>query len=258
MTLKEIALAALAEDASPSSGEWLALVETEDAAPPIPLFVTSDIHSTGMKSLDPKGASMIVIAGDLMGGGMDSDDAGYRYLEEEFFPWCRDHADKPIIITAGNHDKFLFRQWAKGNKIDWPKNVHYLVDRSETIDGLKFYGTPWCLKDRPGRFEGTEEKLKDYFSKIPKGVDVLIAHCPPYIPGEKVDANEDDLHEGSKELTEAILAKKPRFCVCGHVHSGSRAPVTLGDTKVVNVARVERDRHEAAHNPRILHIPLAK
>lgn len=249
---------AWAEDAAPGSGEWLALVETEDAAPPIPLFVTSDIHSTGMKSLDPKGASMIVIAGDLMGGGMDSDDAGYRYLEEEFFPWCREHADKPIIITAGNHDKFLFRQWAKGKKIDWPKNVHYLVDRSETIDGLKFYGTPWCLKDRPGRFEGTEEKLKDYFSKIPKGVDVLIAHCPPYIPGEKVDANEDDLHEGSKELTEAILAKKPRFCVCGHVHSGSRAPVTLGDTKVVNVARVERDRHEAAHKPRILHIPLAK
>ncbi len=249
---------AWAEDAAPSSGEWLALVETEDAAPPKPLFVTSDIHSTGMKSLDPKGASMIVIAGDLMGGGMDSDDAGYQYLEEEFFPWCRDHADKPIIITAGNHDKFLFRQWAKGKKIDWPKNVHYLVDRSETIDGLKFYGTPWCLKDRPGRFEGTEEKLKDYFSKIPKGVDVLIAHCPPYIPGEKVDANEDDLHEGSKELTEAILAKKPRFCVCGHVHSGSRAPVTLGDTKVVNVARVERDRHEAAHKPRILHIPTAK
>ena len=239
------------------TNEWLVIVPTEDSAPAKSVFLTSDIHSTGMESLDPKDASVIVIAGDLMGAGTDSDDAGRDYLEKEFFPWCRDHADKPIVITAGNHDKFLFRQWAKGKKLDWPENVHYLVDKAETIDGLKFYGTPWCLKDRPGRFEGTEEKLKDYFSKIPKGVDVLIAHCPPYIPGEKVDANEDGLHEGSKELTEAILAKKPRFCVCGHVHSGSRAPAELGDTTVINVARVESDRQEAAHDPKILQVPQA-
>ena len=232
--------------------EMILPVTVEDAAADAKMFLTSDLHTTDIDTLDPKDAEIVVIAGDIMGGGMDSDDAGREYLEKHFFPWCRDHADRDIVITAGNHDKFLFRQWAKGKKLDWPKNVHYLVDKGETIGGLKFYGTPWCLKDRPGRFEGTEEKLKDYFSKIPKNLDVLIAHNPPYIPGEKVDANGDGLHEGSKELTEAILAKKPRLCVCGHVHAGSRKPVTLGETKVMNVARVESDRSKEAFKPQTI------
>ena len=133
-----------------------------------------------------------------------------------------------------------------------------LVDKGETIGGLKFYGTPWCLKNRPGRFEGTEETLKEYFSNIPKNLDVLISHSPPYIPGEKIDDRGDGLHEGSKELTEAILDKKPRLVVCGHVHSGSRKPAELGDSKVMNVSRVDHDRSEEAHRPHIIHFHAKK
>lgn len=233
-------------------------VTVEDASDSVDMLLTSDLHTTDLDTLDPKDARIVVIAGDIMGGGMDSDDAGREYLEKKFFPWCRDHADKDIVVTAGNHDKFLFRQWVKGRKLNWPENVHYLVDKGETIGGLKFYGTPWCLKNRPGRFEGTEETLKEYFAKMPKNLDVLISHSPPYIPGEKIDDRGDGLHEGSKELTEAILDKKPRLVVCGHVHSGSRKPAVLGDSKVMNVSRVDHDRSEEAHRPHIIHFHAKK
>ena len=238
--------------------EMILPVTVEDASDSVDMLLTSDLHTTDLDTLDPKDARIVVIAGDIMGGGMDSDDAGREYLEKKFFPWCREHADKDIVVTAGNHDKFLFRQWVKGRKLNWPENVHYLVDKGETIGGLKFYGTPWCLKNRPGRFEGTEETLKEYFAKMPKNLDVLISHSPPYIPGEKIDDRGDGLHEGSKELTEAILDKKPRLVVCGHVHSGSRKPAELGDSKVMNVSRVDHDRSEEAHRPHIIHFHAKK
>lgn len=228
------------------------LAVAEDAAARLGLVALSDIHSSGVDAIELGDAPLVVIAGDLMGAGADSDAAGRSYLEEVFFPWCRAHSNQDFILTAGNHDKFLYRMWSRGERLPWPKNVHYLIDSGATVCGVQFWGTPWCLKNRPGRFEGEEADLARAFAKIPSGVDVLVSHCPPYIPGERSDANEDGLHEGSKELTEAILAKRPRLCICGHVHSGSRRPVKLGDTVVVNVALVEEDRHRAKHHPRRL------
>lgn len=226
----------------------------ESAAVTTCLF-TSDLHTSGVGNIRvPQTVDVVVMAGDVMGAGVDSDEAGRRYLEQEFFPWCRAHSDVEIVVVPGNHDKFLYRMWSRGRRIGWPRNVHYLVDRQETVRGVRFYGTPWCLKDRPGRFEGTEETNRDRFAKIPYGVDVLVSHCPPYVPGEGVDCNEDGVHEGSKELTEAILKKHPRYCICGHVHSGSRRTVWIGRTEVKNVARVKEDRGTAEVSPTIIGI----
>lgn len=240
MNLKKIAAGALAEIA-------------EDEKVTKKILLTSDIHSSGFKDIDPSDSDLVIIAGDLMGAGTDSDDAGEAFLEKVFFPWCEAHSSVPIVITPGNHDKYLFRRWADKRPIDWPKNVHYLIDRPCTIDGLKMYGTPWCLKARPGRFEGTDEELAERFSRIPAGLDILISHTPPYVPGSEIDKPDHKItHEGSKELTEELLKKKPRLCICGHVHGGSHEPVKLGDTKILNVARVHKDRGEAAFEPVVM------
>lgn len=225
----------------------------EDKAVSANILVTSDIHTSGIKSINTKGASIIILAGDIMGGGMDSDEAGYRYLENEFFPWCRENGDKQIIITAGNHDKFLFRMWVMKKNLHWPSNCSYLIDKGRTIDGIKMYGTPWCLKNRPGRFEADEAKLAEIFKNIPDNLDILITHQPPYIPGEKVDYSEwSGTHEGSKELTEVLLKKKPKVVICGHVHGGDREPIDYEGMKIMNVARVKEDRSKEAYKPTII------
>lgn len=216
------------------------------------LLLTSDIHTSGIGDVDTTGASVIIIAGDIMGAGMDSDDAGYEYLEREFFPWCAANADKAIVITAGNHDKFLYRLYKREEKVNWPKNVRYLCDKMTTLRGMKIYGTPWCENDRDGRFECSNAELFEKFRRVPDNLDILISHTPPYIPGCDIDVKDSGVHEGSRALTETILEKKPRLVVCGHVHSASREPVKFHGTTIMNVARVNHDRSEEAFKPQIL------
>lgn len=228
------------------------LAITMDERRRVNLLLTSDIHTSGIGDIDTAGASVIIIAGDIMGGGMDSDTAGYEYLEKEFFPWCGKNADKDIIITAGNHDKFLYRLYKREEKVAWPKNVRYLCDKMTTLRGMKIYGTPWCENDRSGRFECSNAELFEKFSRVPQNLDILIAHTPPYIPGCAIDMNDNGVHEGSKALTETIIEKKPRLVICGHVHSGSREPLKFHGATVMNVARVNQDRSSEAFKPRIV------
>ena len=215
------------------------------------LMVTSDIHTSGIGDVDTTGASVIVIAGDIMGGGMESDAAGYGYLENEFFPWCAKNSDKDIVITAGNHDKFLYRLYKRDEKVAWPRNVKYLCDNMVTLRGMRIYGTPWCENDRSGRFECSNAEQFEKFGKIPHDLDILIAHTPPYIPGVNLDVY-DGVHYGSRALTEAIIEKRPRLVICGHVHSGSREPVKFYGATIMNVARVRKDRSEEAFKPQVL------
>ena len=234
---------------------YLAMCKDEKSS--VRLFLTSDLHSTTLSDLDPKDADIVVVSGDFMGGGMHSDEAGAAFLIDRFFPWCRKYSDKDIVLTAGNHDKFLYRMWEDRAKIKWPDNVHYLIDQKKTIRGLKFYGTPWCTNDREGRFELDGKTLEYVFDKIPSGLDVLISHTPPKINGSDIDYSDwAGIHEGSKELTAAIKRAKPRIVVCGHVHSGSHKPVKIGSTKVMNVARVKDKRDEAAFDPVVVDISI--
>lgn len=227
--------------------------EVQDGDIAVNILLTSDIHTTDVKTIDASGATMVVLAGDIMGAGMDSDDAGERFVREELVPWFVANKNREIIVTAGNHDKYLFRLWKAGKKPDFPKNVHYLIDEKETVNGITFYGIPWCLKERDGRFETDEEGMKERLKTLPLGVDVLIAHQPPYIAGETIDFNEH-VHEGSKELTEEIILKRPRYVICGHVHSGSKDAIKFNDgrTTIINVARVNHDRSVESCKPRIL------
>jgi Icc-related predicted phosphoesterase len=79
---------------------------------------------------------------------------------------------------------------------------------------------------------------------IPEGVDVLLAHSPPLIGGYRIDVSCDDIvegcqyeeHYGSPQLTPYIYKKRPKFLVCGHIHSGTHTPIRVGNTIVVNVS----------------------
>lgn len=215
------------------------------------LLLTSDIHTSGLADIDTAGVDIIVLAGDVMGGGYRSDKAGQRFLDDYLMAFFRKNSDKKIVLTAGNHDKYLYRLWERDRIPEFPRHVHFLLDSGCTIDGIRFWGTPWCPKDREGRFETTGRDLAEKFSKIPSGLDFLVSHCPPLVVGEKVDVFKGG-HDGSAELTEVILKKKPKFVICGHVHSGSRVPVEVGESKVINVARVDDDRSEESCKPRVL------
>lgn len=172
----------------------------------------------------------------------------------EFNDWANKIPCKNVIFIAGNHDFFLERISDKGlvtpkdvMKTLFPGNLYsktkliYLCDNSVTIDGVKFYGTPW-IADLPNwAFFKNEEDLTDAYDKIPKKVDVLLTHMPSILgdTGFVMQPGFNMYRQfGSEYLAKVILERDIKYALCGHVHSGSHTPYEIkeGGCKVVNVS----------------------
>lgn len=214
------------------------------------IYATSDVHMTGIEGIRDKECGTIVLAGDFMEKAKKQEhfkDAE-RWWDEKFLPWCEEHKDQSIVIIGGNCDKWLYYN---RDKVEWPKNVHYLDDTETEVNGMRVYGTSWCPHNMNGAWEVDDEQLEEEFSKIPEGLDILVTHVPPKGEGLELDHDtEFDSHFGSEALTKAILEKKPKIVLCGHIHSGSHKPVKIGDSLVMNVSRIDDDRHEQSFHGR--------
>lgn len=222
------------------------------------IMATSDLHGK-LDGLDPKGADVVVIAGDvapLWGRGPWHVDDQKKWINGRFREWTSSYPDIKFVVIPGNHDFFPIAHFIFDNHgIDWDfnfsPNVHYLSDGGTEIAGVKFYGTPWVpIISYSWAFEGEHDKLVKWFSKIPSGIDVLVTHSPPRIPGSDVDRSlqTDSDHFGSSELTDAILEKRPRLVFCGHIHTGTHDGVGLGSSRIFNVSRLNED-YEIAYEP---------
>jgi Icc-related predicted phosphoesterase len=86
--------------------------------------------------------------------------------------------------------------------------------------------------------------LAEAFDEIPKGLDVLITHTPPFGKGDRAPQVPEPLtgqlndyrHIGSRELLRAIHRVKPRLVVYGHVHADGGWRMRLNETAYANVS----------------------
>ena len=214
------------------------------------IYATSDIHQSGLEDITDTDCGTIVLAGDFMEKAKhhaDFKQAG-KWWDEHFIPWCESHKDQQIVIIGGNCDKWLYEN---RDKVEWPKNVHYLDDSLSEVNGMKVYGTSWCPHNMNGAWEVDDDRLEEEFSKIPEGLDILVTHVPPKGDGLSIDRDDKNGGNfGSEALTRAILEKKPKIVLCGHIHRGDHKPVKIGDSIVMNVSRVDDDRYEQAFHGR--------
>ena len=222
------------------------------------IMAVSDLHGN-LEGLDPKGADVVVIAGDISPlkkrGPWHINDQK-KWINKKFKAWTASYPDVRFVIVPGNHDYFaiaqtLFPDVENDWSYEFSPNVSFLIDSGVEINGVKFYGSPWVpIISHTWAFEAEHDELKDWFSKIPAGLDVLVTHSPPRIPDCDVDCSlqTDSTHFGSHELAEAIAEKQPRFVFCGHIHSGQHGGIDLGSSKIYNVARVD-EKYEIAYEP---------
>lgn len=169
------------------------------------LILISDTHGqhSQLGKLPP--GDVLIHCGDVCGR---SDEASVK----DFATWFENQPHKHKIVIAGNHDKHMSARWFS--------NSIYLQDEAITIDGVKFYGSPWTptffdwfwMKD-PG------EDIAERWAQIPDDTDVLITHGPAANTGNlsRTDSGTD---AGCEDLQESILRIKPILHCFGHIHEG--------------------------------------
>lgn len=177
-----------------------------------------------------EGGDLLIIAGDLT-----ATDTQTEYLN--FVQWMLEQDYTRIIYIAGNHDNYiklinpLNHTWYfedNGKKID------FLHDSITEFEGLKIWGSPWTKT-----FKGmnphckafaldTEEQLEEKWKMIPRDIDILVTHSPPYgildrvtrdtfIEGHQCDKIE---RCGSTTLlrTNMVKINTLKLHVFGHIH----------------------------------------
>ena len=175
--------------------------------------------------------------------------------------WLSHMPHAHVIYVAGNHDWMFdpaapssFRTWRLERRrtrdsliADFPR-VTYLQDAETIIDGVKFYGSPWQPYFLGWAFNfprDAGDEARETWSRIPRDVDVLITHGPPY--GVLDGTPDRDEHFGDAELGARIRdLDKLRLHVFGHIHEGSgrldRDPVTFLNVSICTIKYAPTNR----------------
>ncbi len=165
-------------------------------------------------------ADVLVHSGDFTHSGTEKEVL-------DFINWfiALDYPNK--IFLAGNHDLCL---WDAETIEDLPTNVHFLQDRSITIDGVKFFGLGY----------NHSEELID------PATDVLLTHEPPI---EILDFSSG-VHWGNLPLRNFVERVKPRLHLFGHAHESYGT--TERDDILFSNASLLDDSNRLVNPPRII------
>ena len=182
----------------------------------------SDTHGLHHRIKDMPAADVIVHSGDISNNGS----------EEEVLDFLNWYIELPYpykIFVAGNHDICL---WDAEGIEDLPDNVHFLQDKSVTIDGVKFFGLAY---DHP-----------DYL--IPEDADVVVTHEPPVM----ILDESAGIHWGNAPIRNRILEIKPRYHLFGHAHE--RYGTHKQDGIVFSNAALLNDVLQMTRKPRLFNL----
>jgi predicted phosphohydrolase len=150
---------------------------------------------------------VLVHAGDLCRGGD-------REELESAAAWLASLPHRHKIVVAGNHDWGFATDPAMARAVFSP--FHYLQDSEVTIEGIRFYGSPWQPEFNDWAFNLPRgEPLAAVWRNIPHGLDVLITHGPPEGFGDRFTLEG---RSGCADLLARVREVKPRLHMFGHIH----------------------------------------
>jgi Icc-related predicted phosphoesterase len=220
------------------------------------LVCTSDTHGQLERVRLPEG-DILVLAGDVLKNfymGAPRKDASRQlraledllaFLDKTKFKW--------VVLIAGNHDwAFQYEPDKARALVAQHTKVVYLEDSGATIDGIRFYGSPWQPAFCGWAFNlprnGAE--LAKVWAKVPEDVDVLVTHGPPF---RVLDSSPGVCREqGDAILLERVCAVKPRHHVFGHIHGGYGRK-RVGETEFLNVAMCD-EGYEPVQPPQVIEL----
>lgn len=187
----------------------------------IKVCAISDPHAN--TTLLTEEADILTVSGDLTMNGSITQ-------LRDFKSWLAIQPQKHKVVIAGNHDFCFQTNKATARAVIEDANTHYLEDSEITLEGVRIYGSPWQPWFHDWAFNlkrGPDIAAK--WAHIPSGLDVLLTHGPPFGYGDQV-ANGDRV--GCQDLLAALLVKKPKWTLFGHIHEDRGHWLLNGDQDV--------------------------
>lgn len=186
------------------------------------IVAMADTHGYHQKLRVPEG-DVLIHAGDLTQRGTLPQLA-------QVADWLRSLPHRHKLVIAGNHDFAFERTPVEARALF--HGLTYLQDELVTLEGLRFWGTPWQPWFHSWAFNlHRGPSIEAKWQLIPAGIDVLITHGPPRGFGDKVYNGE---RVGCEDLTRHLDRIKPRENLFGHIHE-DRGEWQVGATRCRNV-----------------------
>lgn len=179
----------------------------------------SDTHMAHQKLQVPK-ADIVIHSGDAT----NSRDSHENIAEfTAFLEWFSSLQINHKIFIAGNHDVVTQRLRY------WPERISelgitYLENNSTEIDGIKMWGSPYTPSFGNGwAWNIPRNRSSLLWSNIPDDTDIVITHGPPAgILDITFDRDGRLRNCGDASLASAVLEKKVKAHLFGHVHNSGR------------------------------------
>lgn len=212
----------------------------------------SDTHGKhNQLDLSKYPADVLIHAGDWTGGR----DLGLSETKD-FLAWLDIQPYKHKIFIAGNHEVQVEASTSYFDELmlNYP-NLTYLQDSEVTIDGVKFYGSPYSNEFGNWAFMENELELEKIWAKIPDDTQVLITHGPAYECNDRVNNTYSrDPHVGSKALKyrKMSLQDNLKVHISGHIHEAYAINSSHGCTNIC--ASILNENYRLVNNPIVIDV----
>lgn len=212
----------------------------------------SDTHGHHRDLTVPPG-DVLVFAGDFT--ARDSYSEIY-----DFTKWWHEQPHEHKIFVAGNHDKICQEKSRRMFASEF--RITVLEDSEITIDGIRFYGTPWQPVFKNWAFNLEPKELERKYNLIPQGINVLITHTPSFGYFDRIRDGDEIRNIGSPELLVAWERVLPDVHIFGHCHEDrGRGMVMQGDNPdlpwLYNVTICD-ENYNRAYEPMVIEIANTK
>lgn len=175
----------------------------------IKIIAISDTHGKHRLLKFNNSGDIIIHAGDVSKTGKKSE-------IEDFLDWFSNLNFKYKIFISGNHDFFFESEALCVIESLLPEGVIYLNDSKIELFGIKIWGSPITPRFNNWAFNrGRGAEIKQHWDIIPKDVDILITHGPPF---GILDETVYGKRTGCEELLLKVYQIKPSFHIFGHIH----------------------------------------
>lgn len=221
------------------------------------IVATSDLHGT-LPEIEE--CDMLLLAGDLMPVWNHALQFQREWLDTTFRDWLEDVPAKHIVGVAGNHDFYALDR--KGDALLRALPWTYLCNETAEVAGLKVYGSPYSNKFGNWAFMKNEFELGAIWNAIPRDIDLMIVHGPPWGFGDEVVGFSmtkrgmlEAEHVGSTSLANQLFYDvwdNLKLVVFGHIHEGY-GEYMMKNIRMLNVSHMN-DEYKPVNPPIVVEL----